>query len=312
MSNSNALATLTSLATIAIASVVASPARAGTVSDKLANALATLDRVADDAQGAYDEVARVVNAVVGVAQDAAPVVVPVAERAVKAVTPIGEAVGAYVGREVAPAVDEAARAATSVGANVVANAGGALKARGVDVEPVVSVVANGAQAAYGVAKPALEQTARFLQTATPNELARAGAEVLLAYVLFPVVLNVIADITRGYRGDLRPIDAYDALISGGNVVIIDTRGADVTVALPGGSSKKVLSCDVDADAKVTALKITALRGVKKSTKVILLDQSGNSAKKLAKSLSALGYGKVFTVRGGFSAWSRQGLATTAA
>ena len=306
----------------ALATTMASPhaAHAGTVSDKLSSALTAVDAAADAAQAAFDKVAEVVDRGVELANEAAPVVVPAAERAVKAVAPIGEAVGAYAQRELAPVADEALKAASSAGAQAVTSAGGALKAQGVDVAPAVQVVSSGASTAYSVAKPALEKTAEFLSTASPTELAQTAGELFLAYLLLPVVFKLAGDISRGYRGDLRPIEAYDALISGGNVVIVDVRGADVTVALPGGSAKKVLVCDVekfggafggDSETKVAALKISSLKGVKKSTKVILLDQSGGSAKKLAKSLSKLGFGNVFTVKGGFSAWSRQGLATSA-
>jgi len=312
--------TLMGFTTIAT-TVGASPAaHAGSVSDKLSSALNAVDAAADAAQSAFDKVAVVVDRGVELANEAAPVVLPAAERAVKAVQPIGEAVGSYAQRELAPVAGEALKAASSAGAQVVSSAGGALKAQGVDVAPAVQVVSSGASTAYSLAKPALDKTAEFLSTASPTELAQTGGELFLAYLLLPVVFKVAADISRGYRGDLRPIEAYDALISSGNVVIVDVRGAEVTVALPGSSAKKVLVCDVekmggafsgDSEAKVAALKISSLKGVKKNTKVILLDQSGGSAKKLAKSLSKLGFGKVFTVKGGFSAWSRQGLATTA-
>ena len=100
---------------------------------------------------------------------------------------------------------------------------------------------------------------------------------------------MVADIARGYRGDLRPIEAYDMLLSE-NAVLVDTRGSEVTVQLPGGANKRVLVCGIEksgafsnaAAGKVAALKIASLRGVSRGKKVILLDQNGGSAKALAK------------------------------
>ena len=114
-----------------------------------------------------------------------------------------------------------------------------------------------------------------------------------------------------------PIEAYDMAISK-NAIIIDTRGSDVTVQLPGGANRRVIVCNVEKDGsfganagKLAALKVASLRGVSKGKRVILLDQNGGSAKALAKALAKQGFSQVFIVKGGYNGWSRAGLATTA-
>ncbi|GAX76047.1 hypothetical protein CEUSTIGMA_g3490.t1 [Chlamydomonas eustigma] len=53
------------------------------------------------------------------------------------------------------------------------------------------------------------------------------------------------------------------------------------------------------EATVTALQISALKRVNGGTKIILLDRFGSDARAVAKELSRKGFGKVFTVQGGF-------------
>jgi len=295
----------------------AGAARAGAVSDRLAAALDAADSAAESASAVFERVGAVIDQGVDLAQQAAPVVLPAAERAVKAVQPIGEAVGSYAGRALAPVADEAVKAAASAGSQAVGAADSALKAQGVDVSPALKVVGDGAEATAKVAVPLAEKAVDYLSHASGAELAQTGAELFAAYLLVPVFFKVLADIGRGYRGDLRPIEAYDMLLSG-DAVIVDTRGADVTVQLPGGANRRVLVCDLGAaggfsgaaSGKVAALKIASLKGVKRNRRIILLDQGGGN-KSLAKALSKQGFGKVYVVKGGFNAWRSTGLATSA-
>ena len=64
--------------------------------------------------------------------------------------------------------------------------------------------------------------------------------------------------------------------------------------------------DVEANS---ALKVASLKGVKRGTKVLILDNNGGSdATKVAKALAAQGFGKAFVVQGGFNGWANAGLA----
>ena len=288
----------------------AEAARAGAVSDKLAAVL--------DAAGAlFDQAGEIINRGSELASQTVPVIEPYAERAVKAAAPVSEAVNAYAGRAIAPLADEALKQATTTGAQAIDAADSALKAQGVDVAPVTQALTDGTQVAISKAVPILHDAADYLSDCDTSDLLQLGAEVVAAYLLLPVVFGVLGDVARGYRGDLRPIEAYDMAISK-NAIIIDTRGSDVTVQLPGGANRRVIVCNVEKDGsfganagKLAALKVASLRGVSKGKRVILLDQNGGSAKALAKALAKQGFSQVFIVKGGYNGWSRAGLATTA-
>ena len=63
------------------------------------------------------------------------------------------------------------------------------------------------------------------------------------------------------------------------------------------------------EANLTALKVASLKGVKKGTKVLILDANGGGdATKVAKALASQGFGKTFVVQGGFNGWANAGLA----
>ena len=61
--------------------------------------------------------------------------------------------------------------------------------------------------------------------------------------------------------------------------------------------------------QMTVLQISALKRVKKGTRVLLLDKNGSVAKDIAKGLNAKGYKKVFVISGGFNGWTSSKLQT---
>ena len=68
----------------------------------------------------------------------------------------------------------------------------------------------------------------------------------------------------------------------------------------------------DVEATLTATKIASLKGVKRSTKVFVLDANGRGdGPKVAKALGAQGFGRVFVVEGGFNGWANSGLGISA-
>ena len=295
----------------------AEAARAGAVSDKLAAVLDAADGAADTAGALFDRAGEIIDQGSELASQTVPVIEPYAERAVKAAAPVSDAVNAYAGRAIAPLADEALKQATTTGAQAIDAADSALKAQGFDVAPVTQALTDGTQVAISKAVPILHDAADYLSDCDTSDLLQLGAEVIAAYLLLPVVFGVLGDVARGYRGDLSPIEAYDMAISK-NAIIIDTRGSDVTVQLPGGANRRVIVCNVEKDGsfganagKLAALKVASLRGVSKGKRVILLDQNGGSAKALAKALAKQGFSQVFIVKGGYNGWSRAGLATTA-
>jgi len=315
---SDKLAVAVTSGTVAVSGLThAEAAHAGTVSDKLAAVLDAADSAADAASALFDKAGELIDQGSEFARETVPVIEPYAERAVKAAAPVSEAVNAYAGRALAPLADEALKQATTQGAQAIGAADSALKANGVDVAPVTKALSEGTQLAISKAVPVLHDAADYLSECDTSDLLQLAGEGVAAYFLLPVVFGVLGDIARGYRGDLRPIEAYDMAISK-NAIIIDTRGSDVTVQLPGGANRRVIVCNVEKDGlfgtnagKLAALKIASLRGVNKGKRVILLDQNGGSAKALAKALAKQGFGQVFIVKGGYNGWSRAGLATTA-
>lgn len=60
---------------------------------------------------------------------------------------------------------------------------------------------------------------------------------------------------------------------------------------------------------MTVLQIAALKKVKKSSRILLLDKNGGQAKDIARELAARGYKKVFVISGGFSGWTSSKLQT---
>lgn len=63
------------------------------------------------------------------------------------------------------------------------------------------------------------------------------------------------------------------------------------------------------DSAPLFLQIAALKKAKKGKPVILMDQSGNNARAVAKELSARGFSQVYVVDGGFKGWISNKLPT---
>ena len=60
---------------------------------------------------------------------------------------------------------------------------------------------------------------------------------------------------------------------------------------------------------MTILQISALKKVKKGTRVLLMDKNGSVAKDVARGLNAKGYKKVFVISGGYNGWTSSKLQT---
>ena len=236
-----------------------------------------------------------------------PVVKPLAERAVSAATPVVKAGADYVGRAAGPIVSDAASKVSGAASGAANSAGAAIKAQGIDVEPAVSIVGKAAGAVGAAASsvlPSVDDVTGFLTTASPTELAEVAGGAAAIYLLSPVLLGVLGGVLRGYAGSTRPVEAYD-LVTSGKCVIVDIR-ADTgrgEIKVPRG---KVLSIPReklsgsfagDVEANLTALKVASLKGVKKGTKVLILDANGGGdATKVAKALASQGFGKTFVVQ----------------
>lgn len=247
------------------------------------------------------------------------------EKVGSAAAPVGEAAVKYAERTIAPVAAEATKAAEGAAGQALLSAEDAIKAQGVDLQPVESAFSAAAGAvttAAAAAAPAVTDFADFLANASPTDLVEVAAGAGAVYFLAPALLGGLGAAVRGYAGSIRPVEAYDAVLSGGKIVVVDVRrdneAARGDIEFPRRASNKVLTIPReklsgnfknmgDVEANLTALKIASLKGVKKSTKVLLLDANGGDAPKLAKALASQGFGKVFVIEGGFNGWVSAGL-----
>ena len=220
---------------------------------------------------------------------------------------------------------------TGAAGQAISGVEGAIKAKGIDVEPVAGVVGKAGAAATDFASssiaPAITDFGDFLSTASPTELAEVAFVAGGAYLLAPALLGAVGGVIRGYAGSIRPVEAYDEVLSGGNIVVVDVRSEQDAErgqpAFPRRAANKLVSVPReklqgnfknmgDVEATLTATKVASLKGVKRGTKVLVLDNNGRGdATKVAKALGAQGFGKVFVVEGGYNGWVNAGLSTTA-
>ena len=185
-----------------------------------------IDKAADKVESALNVAADAAGKAVDAAAAAGKVVAPVAERAARA-KPIGEAGLKYAERTIAPIANDALSKVTAAEQSALSGAGAAIKAKGIDVDPALGAAKTVAGVAAEKAQEAVPVVTGFvdyLQTATPTELAEVAVAAGAIYLAVPVVLGGVAGALRGYAGSIRPVEAYDEVLSGGNIVIVDVRG----------------------------------------------------------------------------------------
>jgi rhodanese-related sulfurtransferase len=265
-----------------------------------------------------------------VAGKAAEVAAPVVSRAADAARPVADAGVKYVERTAGPVANDLAGKAAQTASGAAATASDAIKARGIDLDPAAGAAKTAAGFAADKAAdlaPSVASFGDFLQTATPVELVQTAGAAGALYLLAPAALGAVASAARGYAGSIRPVEAYDEALSGGNVVVVDVRSeADASrgsLEFPRRAAGRVVSVPReklsgnfknmgDVEATLTATKIASLKGVKKSTKVFVLDANGRGdGPKVAKALGTQGFGRVFVVEGGFNGWANAGLGISA-
>lgn len=131
----------------------------------------------------------------------------------------------------------------------------------------------------------------------------------------------------GYSGDLSPNLALELLKNEGSTVLVDVRPeelrekegipdlrrgarfkyASVTVPEVDDSSKKALRSVKDVNDALFAVVIRNLKITHGGSKVIIMDNSGNRAKGIARSLRKLGVKRPYIMQGGFQSWVKDGL-----
>ncbi|KAH7437551.1 hypothetical protein KP509_05G078000 [Ceratopteris richardii] len=226
------------------------------------------------------------------------------------------------------ATDAAVKVATPIASDVASQADKVLKDAGVDTKPVLDAAKSAALVAGEAAeqtvkviedaKPVASSTLESIVTADPLFIAGGAGALLLLYLLTPSLLSSIAYAARGYKGDLSAAQVLD-LLNSSNYVLIDVRtdkdkAKSGLPSLPRNAKNKYLSIPLEElpgkirgqvrnprnlEAEIAALKISFLKRIGKGSSIVLLDSSGDIAKNVAKSLSALGFKNAWIVDGGF-------------
>jgi rhodanese-related sulfurtransferase len=281
------------------------PASASELTEKLAGFLDAVDAASETVASGVSQTVEVAKQVKEAYDDAVPVVTPYAERAFEAAKPLGEAAGGLANKYVAPVAADVISKASTGASGVVTQASGALKQQGVDVAPVVSVVETTGKSAVDAALPIGKQALEYVSTASAGELGLLAIGAYVAYLILPGVLGVFAGAARGYAGDVGALEAYEMVLSG-NTNIIDLRSEnDKAKSGPNPPKGRVLEVDAKGESvEVTALKVSAMNGVGKGKKYIIV---GGNSKGFAKALKNKGFNKVFVLKGGYGAWRNAGL-----
>ena len=292
---------------VAAATVLTSggEARASELTEKLASFLDAVDAASETVASGVNQGVEIANKAKEAYDEAVPVVTPYAERALQAAKPLGQAAGGLANKYVAPVASDVVNKASSTAAGAVSQATGALKQQGVDVVPVVSAVESTGKSAVDAALPVGKQALDYLSTASAGELGLLAIGTYVAYLTLPGLLGVFAGIARGYAGDCNALEAYEMVLSG-NTNIIDLRSeGDKARSGPNPPKGRVLEVDAKGESvEVTALKVSAMNGVRKGKKYIII---GGNSKGFAKALKNKGFGKVFVLKGGYGAWRNAGL-----
>lgn len=284
---------------------IAPSARASELTEKLAGFLDAVDAASETVASGVSQTVEVAKQVKDAYDEAVPVVTPYAERALQAAKPLGEAAGGLANKYVAPVASDVISKASSSASGVVSQATGALKQQGVDVAPVVSVVESTGKGAVDAALPIGKQVLDYVSTASAGELGLLAIGTYVAYLILPGVLGIFAGAARGYAGDVGALEAYEMVLNG-NTNIIDLRSEnDKAKAGPNPPKGRVLEVDAKGESvEVTALKVSAMNGVGKGKKYIVV---GGNSKGFAKALKNKGFNKVFVLKGGYGAWRNAGL-----
>ncbi|ONK79399.1 uncharacterized protein A4U43_C01F5960 [Asparagus officinalis] len=218
--------------------------------------------------------------------------------------------------------EEALKIASPVVSDASKQAKEALQSAGVDPSPVLSAAKTFVQQTPKViegAKPIASATVKTITSSDPSVIVVSAGALFVAYLLLPSVWSAITFNFRGYKGNLSPAQTLD-LISTQNYIMIDIRSEKEKnkagiPRLPSGAKNKMIAVPVEelpskikglvrntkrAEAEITALKISYLKRVNKSSNIVILDSYSDISKIVAKSLTSLGFKNCWIVTDGFS------------
>ncbi|BBN13077.1 hypothetical protein MPTK1_6g00590 [Marchantia polymorpha subsp. ruderalis] len=197
----------------------------------------------------------------------------------------------------------------------------ALKNAGVDTEPVLEFgksAVDQTSSALNAAKPLGSSFLESALAADPLFLAEAAGGLVLVYLFAPALLSGLGDAARGYSGDLTAAQALDLLLKQ-DYTIVDIRSEKEKSrsgipSLPSNVKNKYIAVPVEelpgkvrnqirnsrkVEAEVAALKIAYLKKLNKGSRIVIIDESGDIAKTVAKSLRGQGFKNTWVVVDGF-------------
>lgn len=229
----------------------------------------------------------------------------------------------------APVVQRAGEGALKIASPLVSEvtkqAQESLQNAGLDTAPLISAAKTVVDAAgqstkvIEVAKPIASATFETLYTYDPSVLAGGAGALFLLYLLTPPIWSALSFNFRGYKGNLSPAQALD-LVSAQNYFLIDIRSEkDKSKAgiprLPSSDKNKLISLPLEelptkirglvkdgkkVEAEIVAIKISYLKKLNKGSNIAIIDSYADTAKTVAKTLTALGFKNVWVVADGFS------------
>lgn len=233
-------------------------------------------------------------------------------------------INALIG-SVIPYIEDVTLLALQITAPIASAVEKALQGVGIDTMPAV-------QALKTVVSVLMEATKQILRALEPVALSisksilatdsflilRAVGAVVLVYLLVPPTFSMIVCSFRGYQGDLSALEALDMVMKK-NYLLIDVRTEKEkskagVPSLPRYVINRLISVPVEglslkfkgqlrdyrkAEAEVAAIKISYLKRINKSSKLVILDRFGDVAKSVARSLTRLGIKNTWAVMDGF-------------
>ncbi|KAG2494454.1 hypothetical protein HYH03_007506 [Edaphochlamys debaryana] len=244
-------------------------------------------------------------------KDGYDVAAPYAKQAVDTVAPVVVEAAKKTAELAQPAIEAAAPAISSTVTDVLTSTGVDFSKFGAAADKVVDVT----ETAVSAASPVARSLADVLTTTEPVLLGEYALGAVALWYLTPAFFGLF----RGYAGNVTAAVALDT-VANESAILIDIRPAREKEAsgvpdVPGAAASKLLEVEFAAledkklrsqlkdpnfiEAQTTALQIAALRRLGTGTKIILLDRYGPLAEAVAKELAKKGYGRVFTVAGGF-------------
>eukprot|EP00243_Klebsormidium_subtile_P004322 TRINITY_DN18294_c0_g1_i1.p1 TRINITY_DN18294_c0_g1~~TRINITY_DN18294_c0_g1_i1.p1 ORF type:complete len:444 (-),score=114.02 TRINITY_DN18294_c0_g1_i1:363-1610(-) len=280
---------------------------------------------AEDVQGAINTVAKVSEQVTSGAKVGYETVADAVDKLVKFAKPAVETAAPVVSEY----TEKALNAATPLAMDAAKEAKKALESAGIDtsaagqyVKTATNIAGTAADTVTSAAKSASPFALSALETTLaqqPTVLAAGAGGLVLLYLLAPSLVGGLGQAFRGYAGDVTAAQALDLLTSA-DYTLIDLRterekSKSGTPSLPRNAQSKLIPVPNEefddrklrnqlrnagrVEAEVAAIKISNLKRLGKGSKIILLDQSGNVSKTVARFLAKSGFSKVFVVSSGF-------------